>query len=187
MILTDQQEQLSLAVLHATCARAGFGFHSSGRIQDNWGWDAHTDVKERFEPESVLFDFRIRFQLKATRQQLTYSNGRYSFPMEVKHYNQFRLEAGYDSPIYLVVFQMPHEEKEWLTCTPEQLVLRNCLRWVSLRNAPAPKKADQESITVYIPETQLLTPDELRTLARTRSLEQWLNYDLGSKPDANHA
>ena len=71
MILTDQQEQLSLAVLHATCARAGFGFHISGRIQDNWGWDAHADVKERFEPTSTLFNFRLRFQLKATRQQQT--------------------------------------------------------------------------------------------------------------------
>lgn len=178
MILTDQQEQLSLAVLHATCARAGFGFHASGRIQDNWGWDAHADVKERFEPTSTLFNFRLRFQLKATRQQLTHSNGRYSFPLEVKHYNDFRFAAGCDSPIYLVVFQMPHGEDEWFSCSPEQLVLRRCLRWVSLRNAPDPGDADQVSITVHLPEKQVLTPQALRQLARTRSLEQWVNYDV---------
>ena len=187
MILTDQQEQLSLAVLHATCARAGFGFHISGRIQDNWGWDAHADVKERLDPASALFNFRLRFQLKATRQQLTHSNGRYSFPLAVKHYNDFRLEAGYDSPIYLVVFQMPHGEAEWLSCSPEQLVLRRCLRWVSLRNAPVPDRADQETITVYLPENQVLTPKALRELARTRSLEQWINYEVEGIAHADHA
>jgi hypothetical protein len=187
MILADQQEQLSLAVLHATCARAGFGFHISGRMQDNWGWDAHADVKERFEADSLLFNFRLRFQVKATRQQLTHSNGRYSFPLEVRHYNDFRTVAGYDSPIYLVVFQMPHGEDEWLSCSPEQLVLRRCLRWVSLRNAPAPVNADQETITVYLPEKQVLTPDALRKLARKRSLEQWVNYQVEGIAHADHA
>lgn len=186
MILTDQQEQLSLAVLHATCARAGFGFHISGRIQDNWGWDAHADVKERIESDSILCNFRLRFQLKATRKQLTYANGRYSFPLEVKHYNQFRLDSGYDAPIYLVVFQMPEDESQWLTSSPEELVLRKCLRWVSLRNAPAPEKADQKTITVYIPDQQLLTPEALRELARTRSRDQWLNYDSEGEAHAGH-
>ena len=44
MRIEDKQEQLSLAVLHATCDKAGFGFKVSGRIQDNWGWDAEADV-----------------------------------------------------------------------------------------------------------------------------------------------
>lgn len=187
MILTDKQEQLSLAVLHATCARAGFGFQVSGRIQDNWGWDAHADVKERLDPDSALFNFRIRFQLKATRQQLTHAKGRYSFPLEVRHYNEFRHDAGCDSPIYLVVFQMPDSEADWLSCSPEQLVLRRCLRWTSLRNAPAPVETDQQSITVYLPEKQVLTPEALRKLARTRSLEQWLDYDVEGIAHADHA
>ncbi len=186
MILTDQQEQLSLAVLHATCARAGFAYQHSDRIQDNWGWDAHADVKERLDPTSTLFNFRLRFQLKATRQQLTSANGRYSFPLDVKHYNDFRLEAGYDSPIYLAVFQMPHEDADWLSCSAEELILRRCLRWVSLRNAPAPARADQETITVYIPEKHVLTPEALRKLARSRSLEQWIDYDIEGNAHADH-
>lgn len=186
MILTDQQEQLSLAVLHATCARAGFAFHTSGRIQDNWGWDAHADVRERIEPDSTLYNFRLLFQLKATRQQLTYANGRYSFPLEAKRYNQFRLDSGSDAPSYLVVFQMPEDESQWLTSSAEELVLRKSLRWVSLRNAPAPERADQKTITVYIPEQQLLTPEALRALARARSREQWLDYDSEGNAHAGH-
>lgn len=187
MILTDKQEQLSLAVLHATCARAGFAFHASGRIQDNWGWDAHADIKERFDAASVLFNFRLKFQLKATRQQLTHSNGRYSFSLDVQHYNDFRAEAGCDAPIYLVVFQMPHEEEDWMACSPEELILRRCLRWVSLRNAPTLANEDQESITVYLPDRHVLTPDALRKLAKARSMEQWIDYDPQGAPHADHA
>ena len=82
---------------------------------------------------------------------------------------------------------MPHGEDEWFSCSPEQLVLRRCVRWVSLRNAPAPEKADQETITVYLPEKQVLTPDALRKLARTRSLEQWVNYEVEGIAHADHA
>lgn len=173
MRLEDKQEQLSLAALHAVCAKAGFGYGISGRIQDNWGWDAHADVKEKLDPQSELWDFRIRFQLKATRQDLTLRDGRFSFPLEVAHYNRLRAEAGQDCPTYLVVFHMPGVEGEWLECTPEQLVLRRCLRWVSLRNAP---ETANETITVYVPERHVLTPDALRDLARSRSLKQWIDY-----------
>ena len=41
MDLTDIQEQLSVAALHATCARAGFAFETTGRIEDKWGIDAN--------------------------------------------------------------------------------------------------------------------------------------------------
>ncbi|MBI3463825.1 MAG: hypothetical protein HY000_12330 [Planctomycetes bacterium] len=109
MRLEDKQEQLSLAVLHATCAKAGFGFKITGRIQDNWGW---------------------------------------------------------------------------VHCTPEQLVLRRCLRWMSLRGA---EETGQGTITVYLPESHVLTPDALRKLARTRSLEQWIEYNPEGAPHVDHA
>ena len=94
MRLEDKQEQLSLAVLHATCAKAGFGFKITGRIQDNWGWDAEADVCEKLDPASKLWDFKLKFQLKATRQQLTLRKQRYSFTIETPHYNRLRAAAG---------------------------------------------------------------------------------------------
>lgn len=184
MRLEDKQEQLSLAVLHATCAKAGFAFNISGRIQDNWGWDAGADVYERLDPAATLTDFKIKFQLKATRQQLTFANGRYSFPVETPHYNRLRAAAGCDAPTYLVIFQMPANEEEWVHCSPEQLILRRCLRWVSLRGA---EETAQGTITVYLPESHVLTPDALRKLARTRSLEQWIDYNPEGAPHADHA
>jgi hypothetical protein len=40
---------------------------------------------------------------------------------------------------------------------------------------------------VYLPEKQVLTPDALRKLARTRSLEQWVNYQVEGIAHADHA
>jgi len=82
---------------------------------------------------------------------------------------------------------MPQEEHEWFSCSADELILRRCLRWVSLRNAPAPAKADQGTITVYLPEKQVLTPEALRKLARKRSLEQWIDYDVEGIAHADHA
>ena len=183
MQLEDKQEQLSLAVMHATCARAGFGFSISGRIQDNWGWDASADVYEKFDPASTFWDFKMKFQLKATRQQLTFAERRYSFPMEIAHYNRLRMQAGSDAPTYLVVFQMPADETNWFECSPEQLILRRCLRWVSLRGA---EEVNRATITLYLPETHVLTPEALRKLARARSLEQWITYNADGVPHADH-
>jgi hypothetical protein len=56
MDLEDKQEQLSLAVLHATCAKAGFAFKILDRIEDKWGWDAEAHVNERLDPASKLTD-----------------------------------------------------------------------------------------------------------------------------------
>jgi hypothetical protein len=162
---------------------AGFAFKISDRIMDNWGVDAEAHVHEKIDPASTLWDFKLRFQLKATRQQLTLTNHRFSFPIETPHYNRLRAVAGSDAPTYLVVFQMPADEAEWVDCSPEQLVLRRCLRWVSLRGAA---ETAQGSITVYLPESQLLTPDALRKLARARSLEQWIEYNPEGVPHADH-
>lgn len=170
----DQQEQLSLAALHATCAKAGFGFKVSGRIQDNWGWDAEADVYEKLDDASILTDFKLKFQVKATKTALPLRGGRYSFPLQVPHYNQLRRAGSSDAPTYLVVFQMPHEEGEWCETSQEQLVLKHCLRWLSLRNAPDTQ--NESNISVYIPEVNLLTPDALRRLARTRSCDEWIDY-----------
>jgi len=182
MRLEDKQEQLSLAALHATCAKAGFGYGISGRIQDNWGWDAEATVYEKLDEQSVLTDFKLKFQVKATRQDLALGDGRFSFPLEVAHYNRLRAAGRSDAPTYLVVFHMPGVEGKWFDATPEQLVLRRCLRFVSLRNAP---ETANQTITVYVPERNVLTPDALRGLAKARSLEQWIDYasdDATSNP-----
>ena len=183
MIITDRQEQLSLAALHATAARAGFAFSISGRILDNWGRDCTIHIKERLHPLSTLTEFDLKVQAKATRQELTHADGRFSFPLDRRHYDDLREATGRSLPVYLVVFHMPHDEGQWVECSPEQITLRECLRWVSLHKA---EPTTGGSKTVYIPETQILTPDALRELATYHSIfrpeEQWPRYDPEGRP-----
>lgn len=182
MQLTDQQEQLSLAALFATCAKAGFAFTQSGRIEDNWGWDARVSVLEKILPDSIYTDFSLRFQLKSTRQALTHANGRYSFPLDVPHYNRLRRAGDSDTPIYLATYHLPPGPAEWCEASSERMVLRRCLRWVSLRGAPP--TANTDSVTIYVPEENVLTPDALRMLASERSQNRWITYgDADAKLD----
>ena len=173
MIETDQQEQLSLAALHATCAKAGFAFEESGRIADGWGIDARAEVKERLDPESRWTEFSLKFQLKATKQDLTKTNRGFSFSLKVDQYEKLR-QSDRKDPLYLVVYQMPRDPSEWLQSDAEQLILQRCLRYVSLRGAP-PAETDRTT-TVYVPELNLLTSDVLRELARKQSIEEWVDY-----------
>jgi hypothetical protein len=95
------------------------------------------------------------------------------------HYNRLREVAGMDALTYLVVFQMPSDEPDWFRCSANQLILKRCLRWVSLRGAP---ETTQGSITVYLPDRHVLTPEALRKLARSRSLEQCIEYNQQGFP-----
>jgi hypothetical protein len=175
----DKQEQLSLAVLHAIAAKAGFAFEVTGRILDNWGTDARITVKERLDPQSILTEFTLHFQMKGVKRALTLAAGRFSFSLPIAHYNKLRA-ADTDGPKYLAVFMMPGDEVDWIECGPEQLVLKRCVRWISLRGAPDPPPRDPTvatpTITVYIPETNVLTPQVLRQLATARSKNEWINY-----------
>lgn len=62
----------------------------------------------------------------------------------------------------LVVLVLPEDEASWLSQTVEELVLRRCGYWYSLRGE-APTAATS-SVRVTIPRTQILTPETLRGL-----------------------
>jgi len=164
--------ELSYAVLHAVAAKAGFSCEEGGRHADGMGIDAVVRAKERFSDESVLTEFSLDFQLKATSEQLLLQSGRYSFALKAKHYEKLRTTSA-DVQRVLAVLMMPENEAEWLEKSPESLICRRCLRWMSLRGAPA---GNDSSTTVYIPEVQVLTPDALRELASKRSREEWITY-----------
>ena len=169
----DIKAELSYAVLHAVAARAGFSCENGGRHADGMGIDAVVRIKERFEDDSTLTEFSLDVQLKATSTPLTHNNGRYSFALKAPHYNKLRTTSA-DVQRLLMVLMLPEDENEWLEKSPESLVCRRCLRWISLRGAP---EGNETSTTVYIPEGQVVTPDALRELAAIRSREEWITHD----------
>lgn len=172
---TAKQEELSVAAMHAVCAAAGFAFQTTGRVADGWGWDAEAHVQERLDPDpDAILSFRMRFQLKATKQELAVTRGGVSFRLENEQYNRLRTLDPADSPLYLALYQMPRDVKTWMEADDEVLTLRRCLRWVSLRGAPP--SMNPSRVTVHVPEANTLHRSSLRRLAREVSLGRWGTY-----------
>ena len=174
MTENDIMAELSYAYLHAVAARAGFGCQAGSRIDDGASVDALLRVNEKIAPDSVLWNFPIEVQLKATKQVLTEINGRYSYFFQgIKRYDKLR-DPGSPLPKLLVVLLLPDDPTQWLTLDENSLISRRCAYWVSLEGAPA---SDNETgKTIAIPRSQVLTVDALRDVALRLSRQEDLLY-----------
>jgi hypothetical protein len=169
----DVKAELSYAYLHAVSASCGFGCQCADRHTDSAGVDAVIRVKERFSQQSTLTEFTLEIQLKATSQELAYEEERFSLSMKTAHYDKLR-KTDIVAPRYLAVLMMPQDRKSWLSLDAEQLICRKCVRWISLRNAAAVTTA---STTVYLPQSNVLSPEALRKIAELASMQEWVNYE----------
>jgi len=174
MTNNDIEAELSYAYLHAMAARAGFGCEYAGRPSDNAGVDAYLRVRERLTPESILTNFAIEVQLKATSKAPTLEAGRYSYWLDdVKRYDELRARSA-PMPKLLVVLYLPEDAARWLEHSEDALIARRCAYWVTLWDAPATKNKSGQ--TIYLPQANLLSPQGLREVARRLSREEELTY-----------
>ena len=74
-----------------------------------------------------------------------------------------RLPKSVVHPRLLVVFELPADESRWMTVTREELVLRRRAYWLSLQQGFA-EDAEQQTVTVSIPEQNLFDVEGLREL-----------------------
>ena len=91
-MLTDQniESELSYAYLHAIASRGGIICESAGRHTDEAGVDAVLRVKGMLDLDSILTQFTVDVQLKATKKIPIEQNERYSYSIKVKNYNELR-------------------------------------------------------------------------------------------------
>jgi hypothetical protein len=173
-MLTDQniESELSYAYLHAIASRGGIVCESAGRHSDEAGVDAVLRVKGKLANDSVLTQFTVDVQLKATKQVPVEQDGKYSHSLKVKNYDELR-STNTGAPQLLVVLFLPADANTWLEHSEDCLVARRCAYWLSLRSA---LETDQGSKTVYIPRANLLSVDALRTLMTRFSKMEVLDY-----------
>lgn len=69
---------------------------------------------------------------------------------------------------------LPVNSEEWLNVNSEQLILKNCAYWVSLRGAEMSSNVTGQ--TVYLPKNQLLTPGNLLSIFEKLAKNEHLNY-----------
>lgn len=170
----DIKSELSYAYLHVVAVRAGFGCKTGSRQDNNVAIDAIVSVFRRLAPDSLLTDFAIDFQLKATARPLASSpDGTIAYSLPRNQYDRLRNpETG--SQKLLAVLELPASEDSWLDVDPEALVFRRCMWWTSLRGAPDVTAAT--SVTVHIPAENRLTVEVLTDIARRLSRRKWVDH-----------
>lgn len=110
----------------------------------------------------------IDIQLKSTSVDVRRS-GAPRYPLKLKNYSDLRPERLAVPRILVLVF-VPAEVERWISHSEEELALRHCGYWVSLRGVP--ETTNTETVTVSIPRSALLParkPDRvLRYMEKVR-------------------
>ena len=101
---------------------------------------------------------QVDVQLKATAVPAV-KDGDLRLRLGRKNYND--LCAPRLTPLVLVVLELPRQQEEWLSWSPEELILRRRAWWLFLEGGTA---IESETKTVVLSGRKLLSPDELRRI-----------------------
>jgi len=157
------ESELSYAYLHAVASRAGMSCRDGNRHEDNNGVDATLTAWGPFIGGGTLTEVDLKIQLKATIAQPVDDGDNYSYFLSgVNRYNDLR-SATVSVARVLVVLFLPGDAQEWLGHSADQLVLRRCAYWQSLRGAP--DITTGSGTTVKLPKAQVFSPEGLTQLA----------------------
>ena len=74
-----------------------------------------------------------------------------------------------------MVVCLPEDDAQWLEWAPEQLVIRRCAWWVSLRGAP--ESMNDSGQTILLPRKQHFYPETLREIMTCLSREETLDHE----------
>jgi hypothetical protein len=172
------ESELSYAYLHAIAGKAGMSCKAGDRHDDGHGVDAEINYRG-ITSHAYLKHMQLNIQLKATIA----SPGNHPdfvsyFLSGLSRYEKLRTN---DSHIYkiLAVLFLPSDPTSWLTCTVDELILKKSAYWTCLYGAEL--STNESGQTIYLPKSQLLTPDELIRLANLAVHKNVPNYQRPSK------
>ena len=169
----DIESELSYAYLHAVATHVGAGCNSSPRTLDGNGIDATLTAWGPFNGGGPLEEVDLKIQLKATSVPPTIQRGHFSYWVkDADRYNDLR-KATLAIHRILVVLFLPEHIDDWLVINDDQLLLKKCAYWVSLRGAPEPEETGK---TIYIPQRQRFDADNLRHIFARLSRNERLQY-----------
>lgn len=150
MDLNRMKERFSLAYIEAVAAQAGY--HMSEPRVDHDSVDGVLMGDSRNRP-------RLDFQAKATSSEVL-RESYLSFPLPTKNYNDLRAESL--TPRILIVVLMPRDVAQWTSHSRDQLCLRHCGYWISLKGQPASRNV--RSVSIRIPVDNLFSSVQLAEL-----------------------
>ncbi len=157
------ESELSYAYLHAVASYAGMACNVGNRHEDNNGIDATLTAWVPFPNGGYLTEVTIKVQLKATIIPPVDDGVNFSYFLRgVTRYNDLRTETVSNARLLVVLF-LPENAQKWLDHSPDQLALRRCAYWQSLRCAPV--TTNDSGATVKLPKNQVFNPQALIDLA----------------------
>jgi hypothetical protein len=151
--INKRKEEFSLAYVRAVAAAAGCGTKTP--TPDDHSVDIELIKLSTGDDDDIrVTDPQLGIQAKCTSQDIL-SNGIFRFPLPIKNYEDLR-KIKLSVPRILVVHTVPAEPEDWLLHSEEEMRLRRCSYWISLKGLPNTTNSD--SVTVHIPKTNVFNP-----------------------------
>lgn len=163
MPIQNIEESLSVSYVSAVAAKAGASLDIPSR---DFGVDV--GIREIVKivddngnislvPWPVAFDC----QLKATKNWED-KDDKIVYAIDVNTYNKLIHRQNHSiTPCILVLLCLPKEEKDWLSITENELILRKCCYYYIIKGDPTDNTS---TITIRIPKENLFTPDAVNDL-----------------------
>ncbi len=161
MHVDQRKEQFSRAYVLAVAAAAGYAWYQPSVDDDSI--DLGLAAKGG---GSTIRSPRLELQLKCHAAE-TPAGSHFSHDLKIKNYEDLR-DVSVQVPRLLVVVLVPEDVAAWMTATENELVLRRCGCWASLRGLPP--TTNQTKVAVSIPRAQLFHPGSLQTMMERISL-----------------
>jgi len=152
MDINQQKEQFSITYIRAIATVAGYSLYRPEVDNDS----VDLGIVSRGGTGKILSP-RLELQLKCTARDLLEENY-IKYPLNLKNYNDLKINALV--PRILVVVLVPDEITDWIKQTEDELCLRYCAYWVSLRGMP--NTENTTNVTIELPRTNQFTPDALQ-------------------------
>ncbi|NJL28865.1 MAG: DUF4365 domain-containing protein [Thermoanaerobaculia bacterium] len=150
-----QLEQFSLAYVRAVAAVAGVAVYQPSVDDDS----VDLGLAARGS-QGALRSPRLELQVKATGRDVLRHDGVH-YPLRKKNFDDLR-GSDFLVPRLLVVVVVPEKTVDWLDQSEEQLALRRCAYWLSLRDLP--QRDIASTVTVFVPRSNLWTVEALSAL-----------------------
>ncbi|MGL6284520.1 MAG: DUF4365 domain-containing protein [Microcoleaceae cyanobacterium] len=164
MQINQQKEEFSYAYVYTISINAGYSFQITTRPLDAEGIDA---VITGIGPMGSIRHPRLDLQIKSTSQNLI--DGEYiKFPLTKKNYDELRLDKPF-VPRLLILVLLPNQPNDWLKQTPQELCLKSCGYWVSIRGYPP--MPNKNTVTIQIPRDQVFSPQSLVEIMQRITIE----------------
>jgi hypothetical protein len=152
----QQKEDLSRAYVRAIAGRAGV---LCAEPRQDYGLDLFLRGVVSGEHRHLDSGFQIDLQLKSTTRAEVRET-QVAYDLEIRAYEMLRRAT--PIPSLLVLLVLPEDEIAWLTQTEEQLSLRTCAYWLSLRDAPS--TTNEATIRVLLPRLNVFSVKAVQLL-----------------------